>query len=74
MSCEYHVDTPIEEGAPTHRPAPPFRAYMDMRRDLLAIRERNEGKESEVEDQLLDAMDVVWKQLTKEERDQINAM
>ncbi len=70
MSDGYRIDVPLEEGSPD----PPFRAYVDMRKDLLAIRERNGGKESEVEDQLLDAMDAVWHQLTEEERARINAM
>ena len=48
-----------------------YEKYRDMLRRLRAIKIKNNGRESQEEDALLDEMDAVWLQLSPEEQRQL---
>jgi hypothetical protein len=48
-----------------------LRRYLELDDELVAVRWRYAGNESDEEDQLLDEMDGVWWQLSESERDEL---
>jgi hypothetical protein len=48
-----------------------LRRYLELDDELVAVRWRCAGNESDEEDQLLDEMDGVWWQLSESERDEV---
>lgn len=51
-----------------------FDRYQDLKRALDAVRDKNNDEESAEEDEILDAMEVAWFELTDDQRGELDAL
>jgi mRNA interferase MazF len=52
---------------------PNLRLYLENEIYMMLVRQKNNSADSEEEDSILDSMDLIWQQLTPNERDWLNA-
>ena len=51
-----------------------YTKYCNLREELVQTRIKNNGEESPEEDEILDEMDAIWWDLSREERNQIEEL